>query len=107
MEYFIRRGIQGEELAELNICQIYLQATRLSDLATLEGKSTYPTFWFGNLNLMNPKYKWTLKPMSHQKSWENWQVDLQFTYNLSISLSLPVHQRLGPQLYVATSTGWI
>ena len=34
MEYFIRRGIQGKELAELKRCQIYLKSKFLSDLAT-------------------------------------------------------------------------
>ena len=51
MEYLIRRVNQGEELAELNKFQIYLKATRLSDLVTGDKKSISPTLWLGNPNI--------------------------------------------------------
>ena len=68
MEDFIRRGIQGEELAELNRCQIYLKVICLSDLATVDGRSISPTFWHGKPSLMKPQYKWLPQPRPHQRA---------------------------------------
>ena len=71
MEDFIRRGIQGEELAELNRCQIYLKVICLSDLATVDGRSISPTFWHGKPSLMKPQYKCPPQPRPNQRAWEN------------------------------------
>ena len=57
MQDFIKRGIQGEELAELNRYSIYLKATCLSDLVTGYRKLIYPPFWIGKTSLMNPHCK--------------------------------------------------
>ena len=107
MEDFIKILFQEEELAELNRLCICLKATCLSDLSTGYGKSISPVLWIIKLNLKNPQYKFTPQPRPRQKAWGNWQADLHFTYNFSISLSLMVHQRLGPQISSTTSTGWI
>ena len=56
---------------------------------------------------MNTQYKCTPQPRPHQKSWENWQADLQYTYNPSISLALPAHLCLGTQLPLNITKGWI
>ena len=42
MEDLMKRVIQGEELAKLNIFRIFLHTNCLSDLATGGGKSTPP-----------------------------------------------------------------
>ena len=48
MEDFIKIGIQGEELSELNICGIFLQDTCRLVLATGDGKSISSTLWHRN-----------------------------------------------------------
>ena len=107
MEDFIRREIQGEELAKLNILRIYLKSTYLSDLVI--GDRTYISAMIrlGKLNIMNPQCKWPPQSRPHQKAWENWKAALKSTYNLSRSLTLLVHQHLCPILSSATSTGCI
>ena len=56
MEDFIRGGIQGEELAELNICRIFIIEMRLSYIDTGDRKSISPIFWLRNTNPMAAQY---------------------------------------------------
>ena len=107
IEYFIRRGVKGEELSEINRYRIYLKATWLSDLGICDGKSISPTFWYWKPSLMKPQYKWPPQLRPHHRSWENWQTSLHTTYNLSRTLALPDHRRFGPWLPLASTTGWI
>ena len=92
---FIRMGIQGQEIEELNRCHIYLKETFLSDLSTWDSKSISPTFWPWKPNLMKPQYKCPPQIKPHQKAWKNWQVPLQSIYNVSRQVALTYNQRMG------------
>ena len=71
MEDFIRGGIQGEELAELNKFQIFLREMHLSYIVTGDRKSISPMFWLRNTNPMAAQYHWPPKLRLHQKYQQN------------------------------------
>ena len=107
MEDFMKIGTQGEELAKLNRCRIFLRATCLSDPATGDGKSISPTFWHGKPSLIESQYKCPPQPITHQRAWENRKAALQTTFNISRYLSLPDNRRLGLYLPSSSTTGCI
>ena len=47
MEYFLKEGLEGNDLTELKKCILFLKATCLSDIIIGDGKSISVTAWNG------------------------------------------------------------
>ena len=57
MEEFLKEGLEGNDMAQLNICRLFLKATCLSDISTGGGKSISGTAWNGIESTASSRYE--------------------------------------------------
>ena len=95
MEDWIKFGFKGNELSELNRCQMYLNFTCLSDVSTGDGLRIPPSSWKGTQRKKEELYLCSFQQKPPNRSWKNWQTALQLHYELARNLAFPCHIRLG------------
>ena len=106
MEEFVKRGYTNVELAELNRCRQYLQATTLSDLASGDGKRITQWALTGTKSSSSPRYEWSYQARSPKRIWDKWETAIKLTFELQRGNYLPGNNRLGSWLSSAASTGF-
>jgi len=75
MTNFIQVGISGTKLAQINWCQLYLQATMLANICNGSGEYVTPNIWAGKPNqTFMTGYKWPNHGCPMKKDWiyGNW-----------------------------------
>ena len=88
MEYFLKEGLERNDLSYLNRRRLFLKATCILDISTWDGKYIIIMSWNRIDNTASYRYEWPTQPKPNQKIWVKCQVDLQLTYRLSITLTL-------------------
>ena len=88
MEGFIKEGLGGNDLAELNTCRLLLKATCLSDISAGDGKSISVMAWNGINNTASSRYEWPTQSKHNQQIWGKWHGALHPTYRLRRTLTL-------------------
>ena len=80
IEYFLRSGLKGEELVDLNRCRIFLRSSCLSDLAT--GYENYISHSAWQVKAIPVVSQQHCPPhtKSFKKVWEKWKSALKTTY---------------------------
>lgn len=79
MQAFSDHGFQGTHLQRLNLCRMFLYATTLADIATIDGKSITSLAYAGRKsNGLRPHLNWPRQPSRlTQDYWELWQQALR------------------------------
>ena len=84
MDEFIRAGYTGTQLKQLNECRMFLHATTLSDIVTIDGKKITINSRNGIHDDHGPLYQWprtqTSLPMEH---WNQWRRALDNVFLIS------------------------
>ena len=106
MEGFLKEGIEGNDLEELNRCRLFLKYTCLLDISTGDEKTISVMAWNGIQNIASSRYEWSTQQKPHQKIWGRWQAGLHSTYSLIRTLTLTKNIQLGPWLHLGL-TGWV
>ena len=94
MEFFISQGFRGHELELLNAARQVIEATTLSDICSVDGKSISKWAWEGKPNPgKTPEVGWPrIKPRLTRGNWAQWQQVLppllQSTRSLNLRQSL-------------------
>lgn len=87
MQAFAEGGFRGRELQSLNTCQMFLNATSLADITTIDGKAISSLAFSGKqANHLRPHLSWPRQP-SHLSPtyWNLWQHALQRCFTLCCS----------------------
>jgi len=78
MRLFINHGYQTMELAGLNRCRMYIQATYLSDICTASGDTLEQHLW-KQPSPIPSQHRWPITPKPTLHEWAHWQRALQQT----------------------------
>ena len=101
----IKSGFKGNELSELNRCQMYINFTCLSDVSTGDGLRIPPSSWKGTQRKREEQHLLPFQQKPPNRAWENWQAALHLIYKLDKTLDLPHHRRLVKCLSGLDTTG--
>jgi hypothetical protein len=99
MEFFISRGIRGQDLALLNAARQVIEATTLADICSVDGWSIARWAWEGRTNPGKaPEVGWPRKPKLSRNNWTQWQQALLPLLRTERSLRLlqPLGERPTP-----------
>jgi hypothetical protein len=78
MEKFGAYGYPKKELTQLNLCRLYCQATRLSDISTGNGRRIHPQSWAGQPNgTSGSEYSWPIQGRPTMSVWNLWRSAIQ------------------------------
>jgi hypothetical protein len=79
MVEFARAGFRRPELLKLNICRMFLHSVMLSDIGTVDGKSTSLSAWQGQRNAScGAEQKWPrVQTMLPKECWDLWRKALR------------------------------
>lgn len=106
MEDFLKAGYQGEELAEMNRCRMYLQVTTLADISTGDGWALWRTALQGQKKLQKSPYGWPPQPDPGRRAWENWEAAICGTYSAHHTLALPAARTLRQWMDNSNNIAW-
>lgn len=94
MQIFADQGYRGNDLKKLNICRMFLHATTLADITTIDGKAiTSRAFDGQQANSLRPHLTWPRQPDRLDRDyWDLWKKALQTC--LTLNHSAPNLRRL-------------
>eukprot|EP00957_Ditylum_brightwellii_P150606 11467332-Ditylum_brightwellii.AAC.1 len=82
MDWFAKEGYSSAELAWLNRCRLYLQATTLSDIASSDGSKILSTALEGRHMRRPSTYNWDPQNNPSQSCWKLLTQALQSSFDI-------------------------
>jgi hypothetical protein len=76
VDYIMAKAIQHRvsDISLFNLCRLYLQIERMSELFTADGKSIRRAIWLGQRQaIISQQHEWPRQESPSAKGWKVWQ----------------------------------
>jgi hypothetical protein len=93
---FARFGYHNKCPDQLNLCQLFCHATRLSDISTRDGQRIHPRSWDGHpTDTSGTDYSWVTHGCPNKPAWDLWRPALRECFLLLQLTQQPLRNPLG------------